>query len=94
MFVQLNPPVPLDTDKGAGMALGIIDYGTEHNLIWVVALDENGEIWCLKNPSVRAQKNITFGRRTKKIPKEWWHSRAIASGLAAGLTQNKGYWKP
>ncbi|MBO9574742.1 MAG: hypothetical protein J7494_03305 [Sphingobium sp.] len=62
MFTQLNPPIPLHVlDKGSGFAIGLIDYGQEHNLIWVTALD-NGEIWCAPNPKVRMQKNWTMGR--------------------------------
>ena len=42
--------------------VAVIDYGQEHNLIWVTALDENGEIWCAPNPKVRVQANWTLGR--------------------------------
>lgn len=63
MFTQLDPPIPLHVlDKGDGYALGVIDYGQEHNLIWVTAIDATGEIWCAPNPSVRMQKNWTMGR--------------------------------
>ncbi|MCE7795592.1 hypothetical protein LWE61_03365 [Sphingobium sufflavum] len=62
-FTQLNPPIPLDVlDKGKGMAIGMIDYGPEHNLIWVTAIDATGEIWCAPNPQVRMQSNWTMGR--------------------------------
>jgi hypothetical protein len=64
MFTQLNPPVPLHVlGKGKGLAVAVIDYGSEHNLIWVTALDANGEIWCAPNPEVRMLKNWTMGRR-------------------------------
>ena len=63
MFTQLNPPLPLHVlDKGDGIAIGMIDYGPEHNLIWVTALDASGELWCAPNPTVRFQKNWTLGR--------------------------------
>ncbi|MEZ5654761.1 MAG: hypothetical protein R3E04_02555 [Sphingobium sp.] len=62
-FTQLNPPIPLEVmDKGKGLAIGMIDYGPEHNLIWVTAIDETGEIWCAPNPKVRMQTNWTMGR--------------------------------
>lgn len=62
-FTQLNPPMPVDVlEKGKGLAFGLIDYGPEHNLIWVTALDESGEIWCAPNPKVRMQSNWTMGR--------------------------------
>jgi hypothetical protein len=63
VFTQLNPPLPvLVTDKGAGLAFAVIDYGVEHNLIWVTALDGSGEIWCAPNPKVRLQANWSMGR--------------------------------
>ena len=38
-FTQLNPAVPVRVEgKGQGYAFAVIDYGQEHNLIWVVAL--------------------------------------------------------
>ena len=62
MILQLNPCIPVVTPKGKGMAWALIDYGPEHNLMWVVAIDSSGEIWTYGNPEVRAQKNITLGR--------------------------------
>lgn len=62
MIQQLNPPIPLSTPKGDGLAWAIIDYGTEFNLMWIVAIDETGEIWTFQNPDVRALKNISMGR--------------------------------
>ncbi|MFO1261122.1 MAG: hypothetical protein U1E68_08630 [Sphingomonadaceae bacterium] len=62
-FTQLDPPIPLEViGKGKGLAIGMIDYGPEHNLIWVTAIDDTGEIWCAPNPKVRMQKNWTMGR--------------------------------
>jgi len=62
MILQLNPPIPLNTPKGSGLAHLVIDMGCEHHLLWVVILDSNGEIWTFENPEVRGQKNITMGR--------------------------------
>ena len=62
-FTQLNPTLPVSVeDKGKGSAIAVIDYGEEHNLIWVVALDDSGEIWCSPNPKVRLRTNWTMGR--------------------------------
>ena len=44
------------------LVIGLIDYGPEHNLIWVTAIDRTGEIWCAPNPKVRMLKNWTMGR--------------------------------
>jgi len=61
-ILQLNPPIPLNTPKGPGIAWLVLDYGAEHNLMWTVAIDETGEIWTFCNAEVRAQKNISLGR--------------------------------
>ena len=67
MFTQLNPAIPVHVlEKGDGYAIGVIDYGQEHNLIWVTALDASGEIWCAPNPKVRLQKNWTMGRTPER----------------------------
>ena len=72
MFTQLNPPLPvLVLDRGKGLAMGVIDYGPEHNLIWVTALDDSGEIWCAPNPKVRMQSNWTMGRAKPEGARPW-----------------------
>ena len=63
MLTQLNPPIPLHVlGRGDGQALAVIDYGPEHNLLWVTAIDATGEIWCAPNPEVRMQANWSLGR--------------------------------
>jgi hypothetical protein len=62
-FSQLDVPLPVSVEgKGKGLAFAVIDYGPEHDLIWVTALDANGEIWCAPNPRVRMRENWTMGR--------------------------------
>jgi hypothetical protein len=68
MFTQLLTPIPLHVlDKGDGFAIGVIDYGQEHDLIWVTAIDATGEIWCAPNPRVRLQPNWTMGRGKARV---------------------------
>lgn len=63
MLTQLNPPIPLHVlGRGDGLALAVIDYGPEHNLLWVTAIDATGEIWCAPNSEVRMQGNWSMGR--------------------------------
>ena len=63
MLTQLDPPIPLHVlGRGDGLALAVIDYGPEHNLLWVTAIDSTGEIWCAPNPDVRMQKNWSMKR--------------------------------
>ncbi len=63
MITQLNPPLALDTVKGQGWAHFVIDYGPEHDLMWVVFMDKDGACWTVPNPEVRLQLNWTMGRR-------------------------------
>lgn len=70
MMLQLDPPLPLTVVGGAGwkgptgkgLCHFVIDHGLEHHLIWVIILDETGQIWAVENPYVRGDKNITLGR--------------------------------
>ncbi len=98
MITQLNPPIPLDTPKGKSLAHFIIDYGPEHNLMWVTFVDATGECWTWPNYKIRAQKNITMGRMTgddapvKPVPEKLnGHGAATdghANGKNAGLVLN------
>lgn len=61
-MLQLNPPLPMLTPKGAGFAHILIDYGPESDLYWTVLITDTGEVWTFSNREVRAAKNITLGR--------------------------------
>lgn len=63
MLTQLDPPLPLETSKGAGLAHFVIDYGPEGHLMWVVFLDADGACWTVPNPEIRMASNWSFGRR-------------------------------
>ncbi len=66
MFTQLNPPLPMETPKGPGLAHFVIDYGPESHLMWVVFMDAGGACWTVPNPEVRLQANWSMGRRETK----------------------------
>lgn len=59
-LLQLKPTIWLQTPKGPGLAHFVIDYGEEHDLLWVVFDDATGEIWCWPNPQVRAMTNVSL----------------------------------
>ena len=61
-ILQLNPPLPLHTPKGKGLAHFVIDYGIEHHLQWVVALADEEICWTFENPDIRFEFNPTVGR--------------------------------
>jgi hypothetical protein len=69
MIHQLNPTLPLETPKGKGFAHFLIDYSQEHDLLWVVFLNENGECWTFKNSEIRIQKNFSIGRNDVSVIK-------------------------
>jgi hypothetical protein len=65
MITQLNPPIPVRTPYGKGMAQMVIDYGVEHDLLWIVFQNDTGECWSWSNKNIRAQNNVTIGRDIK-----------------------------
>lgn len=65
MILQLDPPIPLDTPRGASLAHLVIDNGIEHDLQWVCFVTDTRECWTFRNQDVRAKTNITMGRRDK-----------------------------
>ena len=67
-ILQLSPTIPMQTPKGSGQAILVIDYSSEHNLIWTVIIDATGEIWSFQNPHVRGQKNVTMDRMISDFP--------------------------
>ena len=67
MMLQLNPPLPVVTPRGKGLAHVLIDYGMESDLMWVVAQDD-GQVWTWRNQDIRFQTNITIGRRNVNPP--------------------------
>lgn len=62
MMLQLNPPIPVATPRGKGYAHVLLDYSQEHDLLWVVFLDESRECWTFSNRDIRMQENVTLGR--------------------------------
>ena len=65
-LLRLAPPIPLATPKGNALAHVLIDYGAEHDLLWVCIQNEGGEIWCWNNRDVRGQENISMKRGEAK----------------------------
>lgn len=61
-LLQLNPSIPINTPKGFGEAVVLIDYGPEFDLMWVTFLDSDGSCWTYRNSEIRAIENKTLGR--------------------------------
>lgn len=91
MMLQLDPTIPMMTPKGPGYALFVVDYSQEHHLMWVVALDDGGEIWMFENPEVRVQSNFTLGRRQDRaFGKRTGQVASVASTSASNGTASNG----
>jgi hypothetical protein len=54
--------MPIMTPKGRALAHFLIDYGPEHDLMWVCFQDDSGECWTWENADIRARVNQTLGR--------------------------------
>jgi hypothetical protein len=67
MIHRIDPPLPLDTPRGKAFAHFLLDYGTEHNLMWICFLREDGACWTFPNPEVRLAKNDTMGIRSIRL---------------------------
>lgn len=61
MIIQLNPFIPVWTPKGKGYAIGWIDYGPEHDMLWVCFQNDTAECWTWKNSQIKSQENVTYG---------------------------------
>jgi hypothetical protein len=63
MITRIEPSIPVTTPKGKAMAIAWLDYGMEHDLMWVCFQDDTGECWTWENADIRARINITIGRK-------------------------------
>lgn len=88
-MLQLDPPLPMNTPKGEGMAHVLIDYGPESDLYWTVFMTGTGEIWTFSNRDVRASKNITLGRSHPDLPQSGEAARRTAPAEYVSLASGK-----
>jgi hypothetical protein len=66
MLTQLNPSIPVETPRGRGEAVIVIDYSKEDDLMWVVFLDKSRQCWMFNNKDIMACENYTI-RESGKI---------------------------
>ena len=100
MITQLDPPLPLETPKGAGLAHFVIDYGPEADLVWVVFMDKDGACLSVPNPEIRMSFNWTMGRRKPEAQGQLQEQRqeqrmpAAAGDEAAGAQIHRVFPRP
>ena len=58
---QLSPPIHVNTPKGEGDTLFLIDYGVNINSVWVVHLHNSGEVLHFDSSDVRIMGNLMYG---------------------------------
>jgi hypothetical protein len=68
MITELRQPLPLETPRGDAWAHLVIDYGTEHHLLWVCFLCSDGTCWTFANPEIKIKPNPTLGIRLTTAP--------------------------
>lgn len=67
MITPLNPSIPVVVvGNGTGECIGWIDYGPEHHLLWIVAMDSGGEVWQVPNHQIRLCRNPSMMRHWKE----------------------------
>lgn len=70
MFTEFRSYIPVEIvgshgwkgPTGKAAAIGIIDRGIDHHLIWVCFLDSDRSCWSVENIHIRARVNLTWGR--------------------------------
>lgn len=62
MIQRISPPIALISPKGKCWAHFIIDYGLDHDLLFVCFQDNTGECWTWRNQEIRIANNSTIGR--------------------------------
>lgn len=71
-MIRLDPPLPVLLRRGTawakGMAHVLIDYGYEHDLMFVCFVDDTRECWTVRTQDIRSQDNISAGRHPKGDP--------------------------
>lgn len=79
MYTELRQSLPMSTPKGDGYAVAVIDYGQEHDLLWVVVIHEDGKIWTVPNPEVRVTPNYSMRakRSLKKVDEFYLHGSRV-----------------
>jgi len=63
MITRIEQSIPVNTPKGKAVAIAWLDYGMEHDLMWLCIQDETGECWTWENAEIRARINLTLGRK-------------------------------
>ena len=78
MTTQLNPPIPVSITSTAlpegvratsrkGWCYAWRDTGIDGHRLWIVVLDETGEVVDVPQPEIVVDSNWSYGRRPAKV---------------------------
>jgi len=76
LILQLDPPIPVAVTAGAlplgvkskcgrGWCYGWQSVGIDGHRLWIVVMDDTGEVVDVPQPEVRVDMNWSIGRRSK-----------------------------
>lgn len=65
-FRHSYPVTVTSKDHASGEAIGILDYGKEDHVLWLVIMDADGSAWWAPNPEIRFHENWSLGRKFAK----------------------------
>lgn len=57
MILPLDPPIPVETPRGRGLAIYLIEYGPEYDLYWITVL-ESSDCFTYNNRDIRARISL------------------------------------
>jgi hypothetical protein len=57
----------VETPHGDGVVLFIMDYGVQHNTIWIVSLESDGCIKHYDSSQIKVCQNYTLNLNTKNL---------------------------
>jgi len=63
VIYRIDPPLPVMVGSRKATAHAWMDYGTDYDLMWLVAYDDTGEFWILKNSLIRQVRNDSMRAR-------------------------------
>lgn len=69
-ILQLNPPLHVVTPKGEGWARLVIDYGIDHNPVFVVDLFEGRSCLCVDSNDIYFGLNLMYGLTQPPVPEK------------------------
>lgn len=62
MILPLDPPIPVETPRGSGQAIYLIEYGPEYDLYWITLVESSRECVTYNNRDIRARISIILER--------------------------------